>query len=138
MPMRRSERERLHLPPSGRADVRALGPAGPCHHAFVIDSAEEFVRLRSSENPAEYNRAALEEASEGTWRDVIERFPEMRFWVAQNKTVPLEVLEILRHDPDERVRRMVRSKRSWARAHPDDTSRPHGLGNTRVAKREQS
>lgn len=103
----------------------------------VIDSADEFVRLRTSDDPADYNRAARDEASESTWRDVIERFPDMRFWVAQNKTVPLSVLEVLRHDADERVRHMVRSKRSWARAHPDDTSRPQGLENTRRANRRQ-
>lgn len=101
----------------------------------VIDSAEEFVRLRTSDDPAEYDRAARDEASEGTWREVIERFPDMRFWVAQNKTVPLSVLEVLRHDPDENVRHMVTSKRSWARAHPDDTTRPQGLNNSRAAKR---
>ncbi|MGH3738668.1 MAG: hypothetical protein ACRDT6_24145 [Micromonosporaceae bacterium] len=103
----------------------------------MIDSAEEFVRLRTSEYPAEYNRAAQDEAAESTWRDVIERFPDMRFWVAQNKTVPLSVLEMLRHDPDERVRDMVTSKRSWARAHPDDTSRPQGLKNTRTRTRRR-
>ncbi len=86
----------------------------------VIDSAEEFVRLRTSEDPDDYRRAAHEAASDDTWRDVIERFPDMRFWVAQNKTVPLSILETLRHDPDQRVRWMVRSKGTWRRAHPGD------------------
>ena len=94
------------------------------------------MRLRTSEDPAEYNRAAHDEASESTWREVIERFPDMRFWVAQNKCVPLSVLEILRHDPDGRVRHMVTSKRSWARAHPEDTTRPQGLENTRTGSRK--
>ncbi|WP_139983894.1 hypothetical protein [Nocardioides litoris] len=89
----------------------------------MIETAEEFVRLRTSEDPDDYNRAAREEASEATWRDVVDRFPEMRVWVAHNKTVPLSVLEILRKDPDERVVCMVRIKRSWARAHPDDSAR---------------
>jgi hypothetical protein len=62
-------------------------------------------------------------ASVETWLDVVVRFPDMQVWVAHNKTVPLEVLEVLRHDPDQRVRRMVLRKRSWARAHPDDTAR---------------
>ena len=86
----------------------------------MIDSAEEFVRLRTSEDPDEYGRAAHEAASEATWRDVIETYPDMRFWVAQNKTEPLSILETLRHDPAERVRSMVRSKGTWRRAHPDD------------------
>jgi hypothetical protein len=63
----------------------------------VIDAAEEFVRLRTSEDSAEYNPAAARDAADETWLDLIERFPEMRFWVAQNKTLPLSVLEILRH-----------------------------------------
>ncbi|MGW5380983.1 hypothetical protein [Nocardia sp. NPDC003963] len=88
----------------------------------MIESAEEFVRLRCSEDPAEYNRAAHEEASEQTWREVIARFPEMRVRVAHNKTVPLNILEELRGD-DEWVRSMVRAKRSWARAHPEDAKR---------------
>lgn len=54
----------------------------------MIESADEFVRLRTSADPAEYQRAARDDATERTWRDVIARFPEMRFWVAQNKTVP--------------------------------------------------
>jgi hypothetical protein len=89
----------------------------------VIESAEEFVRLWTSEDPSEYARAAHDEATVETWRDVIERFTEMRFWVAQNKTVPLVILEELRSDPDEQVRSMVRAKRSWARAHPEDAKR---------------
>jgi hypothetical protein len=89
----------------------------------VIESAEEFVRLRTSEDPSEYNRAAHDEATIETWREIIGRFPDMRFWVAHNKTLPLVILEELRRDPDERVRSMVRAKRSWARAHPEDTKR---------------
>ncbi len=101
----------------------------------MIGSAEEFVRLGTSEDPAERHRAAHDSASVGTWLDVIERYPDLRFCVAHNKTVPLEVLEQLRNDPDERVRWMVLQKRSWARAHPDDTNRVGGLINTRVASR---
>jgi len=90
----------------------------------MIASTEEFLRLRTSEVPEEYWRAAHDEASEETWLEVIDRFPEMRFWVAQNKTVPLVVLEILRHDKESRVRSMVRSKGAWRRAHPEDYKRP--------------
>jgi hypothetical protein len=104
----------------------------------VIDSAEEFVRLRTSEDPAEYNRAARDSASISTWLDVIDRYPQMRQWVAHNNTIPLEILEQLRNDPDEHVRWMVLQKRSWARAHPDDTKRVSGLANTRSAAWKQS
>lgn len=77
----------------------------------MIESAEEFHRLRTSDVPEEYYRAAHEEAPLSVWRDVMLRFPEMRFWVAQNKTVPVEILELLVHDPDPRVRHMVAMKR---------------------------
>jgi hypothetical protein len=115
MPLRvRSTRQTGALPhiPEGLQD------------ALVIESAEEFVRLRTSDDPAEYRRAAHEEASIETWYEVIERFPDMRFWVAQNKTVPLPILEHLRHDQSDTVREMVRRKHSWAQAHPNDSSRP--------------
>ncbi|MFG0216855.1 hypothetical protein ACFU8X_27755 [Brevibacillus porteri] len=61
----------------------------------MITSAEEFVRLRTSKDPDEYLRAAWEEAS---------------FWVAHNKTVPIEILKLLANHPEERVRSMVASK----------------------------
>ncbi|MEO5662534.1 MAG: hypothetical protein ABIR39_04550 [Nocardioides sp.] len=99
----------------------------------MIESADEFVRLRRSTDREEYGRAARDEASIETWRDVIERYPEMREWVAHNKSVPMEILEILRHDPDEKARSVVRQKRSWARAHPDDSTRVQGLENTKSA-----
>lgn len=105
-----------------------------CHSCLVIESADEFVRLRTSPDPEEYRRAAHEEATEQTWTEVIERYPDMRSWVAHNKTVPLSILEILRYDADEQVRLTVTGKRSWARAHPDDTTRTQGLANTRSAR----
>jgi len=77
----------------------------------MIETAEEFFRLRTSDDPAEYQRAAHDEAPETVWREVVDRFPEMRLWVAHNKTVPLRILETLAHDPDGGVRFMVASKR---------------------------
>ena len=99
----------------------------------VIESADELVRLRRSTDSAEYGRAARDAASAETWLDMIQRFPDMREWVAHNKTLPLEILEILRRDPDEKVQSVVRQKRSWARAHPEDSARLQGLQNTRSA-----
>jgi hypothetical protein len=78
---------------------------------MVIESAEEFVRLRTSERPEDYLRAAREPASPEVWNAVIDDHPGMRFWVAQNKTVPHAVLERLAVDPDPRVRWMVARKR---------------------------
>jgi hypothetical protein len=78
---------------------------------MTIHSADEFVRLRYSDDPADYQRAAGEEAAIGVWREVIDRYPDARMWVAQNKTVPLEILADLVSDADAEVRRMVAMKR---------------------------
>ena len=77
----------------------------------MIESAEEFKRLRESEIPQEYNRAVTESAALSTWRDVLETYPEMAFWLAQNKTVPVEVLRDLAVHQESSVRSMVARKR---------------------------
>lgn len=77
----------------------------------MITSAEEFVALRTSENPEEYSRAATEAASLAVWADVNARFPAFRRWVAHNKTIPDEVIRDLARDEDPDVRRMIASKR---------------------------
>ena len=76
----------------------------------MIESAEEFVRLRTSENQEEYSRAAHDEAPIEVWIEVIENYPDMAFWVAQNKTLPYELLELLAGHREDRVRSMVASK----------------------------
>jgi hypothetical protein len=78
---------------------------------MTIESAAEFIRLRYSDEPADYRRAAGEEAAPGVWDEVIRDYPDARVWVAQNKTVPVEILERLAVDTDPRVRHMVAMKR---------------------------
>lgn len=82
---------------------------------MTIESAAEFVRLRESEVRAEYERAAHDDAPEEVWFQVLADRPDMRFWVAQNKTVPLSVLRVLATDGDDRVRSMVARKRKLDR-----------------------
>ncbi len=77
----------------------------------MIHSAEEFFALPTSSVPEEYRRAAHEEASPGVWHDVMERYPQLRSWVAHNKTVPLTVLVLLASDQDPDVRSAVADKR---------------------------
>jgi len=77
----------------------------------MIESAEQFRSLRESADVEECHRAAHDEAALEVWLDIIARMPDMRFWVAQNKTVPIMVLEQLAGDPDCRVRDMVARKR---------------------------
>ncbi|MEK4351584.1 hypothetical protein MKX41_12120 [Paenibacillus sp. FSL R5-0475] len=77
---------------------------------MMINSAEEFVRLRLSDNMEEYLKAAWDEAPFEVWLQVIETYPEMREWVAHNKAIPIEIMEILADDADERVRFNVATK----------------------------
>jgi hypothetical protein len=76
-----------------------------------IGSAAEFVRLRSSADPAEYERAAWAEMPMSVWLELIREYPEMRHWAAHNKTVPIEILDVLAGDSDPAVRGMVAMKR---------------------------
>jgi len=77
----------------------------------MIRSAEEFVAIVDSGDEADARRASQDEAPLDVWLRVIELHPDLRFQVAQNKTVPAEVLERLAEDPDARVRGMVARKR---------------------------
>lgn len=76
----------------------------------MINSADEFVRLRESEITEEYLRAAWDEAPLEVWIKVIESYPDMRVWIAQNKFIPIEIMEVLSEDSSERVRWMIASK----------------------------
>ncbi|WP_320669331.1 hypothetical protein [Patulibacter defluvii] len=78
----------------------------------MIESAEQFVRLRTSDDAADQRRATHDEAAITVWTDVIRRFPAMRSWVAHNKTVPSEILETLASDDDARVRGAVAMRRA--------------------------
>jgi hypothetical protein len=78
----------------------------------VIGSAEEFARLRASQVREEYERAAQESAPPEVWLEVIERYPELRKWVAHNKTTSAEILQTLATDEDPVVRSAVAMRRS--------------------------
>ena len=108
----------------------------------MIESAADFVRLRTSEIPGEQYRATHDAAAVGVWRAVIEKYPDMREWVARNKTVPVEVLEELSHDPDSRVRVAVAMKRKLPEAlqlvlagDPDEGVRHRIACNAKATKR---
>jgi len=77
----------------------------------MIRSAKEFVFLRNSVEPSLYSRAAHEDAPLAVWIEVIDRYPEMRSWVAHNRTIPAAVLEVLSVDPDPQVRLAIAMKR---------------------------
>jgi hypothetical protein len=77
----------------------------------MIDSVETFLILRMSENSDEYGRVVREEAPLVVWRELVESYPEMRKWVACNRTVPVEILAVLVDDPNPEVRWAVALKR---------------------------
>ncbi|GHE31145.1 hypothetical protein GCM10017778_11960 [Streptomyces vinaceus] len=85
-----------------------------CHGGPLseIDSVEEFIRLRRSEDPAERDRSARAAMPLTVWRQLVRKHSEMRFWAAHNRTCPPEIMTELSKDADWRVRQRVLGKRS--------------------------
>ncbi len=77
----------------------------------MIKSAEEFKKLRESVSEQEYFRAANDESSIEVWMTILLKYPDLAFWVAHNKTIPLEILYILAEHEDENIREIVARKR---------------------------
>ena len=77
----------------------------------MINSALEFISLRQSDNKDEQDRATHETADINVWLDIITNYPQFKTWVIQNKTVPVEILEILCTDKDSNIRSDVARKR---------------------------
>jgi hypothetical protein len=77
----------------------------------IISSAEEFVRLRSSEIPEEYHLASWGEASDEVWLEIIQKYPYYTRWVAHNKSISLEIIQILAVHLDDDVRHFIAAKR---------------------------
>ena len=77
----------------------------------MIISAQEFKKLRLSDDHNEQLRASTDSASIDVWSEVIALYPDLKEWVAHNKTIQIEILEILATDNDPRVRCVVARKR---------------------------
>ena len=78
----------------------------------MIETVDEFIRLVESDDPAERRRAAWEAADLQVWMTLVTEHPEMRFWVAHNRTIPQEVMQVLAADEDWRVRDRIATKNS--------------------------
>ena len=76
----------------------------------MIYTTEEFIRLRNSHIPSEYNRAGTDEAPLSVWLNLIENVHEMKVWVARNRSIPKEIIYILSNDDDPVVRDAIASK----------------------------
>ena len=77
----------------------------------MIESADEFIRLRTSEIKEEYDRSTYDTADISTWTELINNYPDYKQWVIHNKTVPIEILEVLTFDNDPNIRSLVARKR---------------------------
>src|SRR5688572_8266258 len=77
----------------------------------MIRSAEEFIKLRTSESMEEQDRATHDHADLKTWNDIISKYPDYKEWVIHNKTIQIEILEDLTSDPDPKVRSAIARKR---------------------------
>ena len=77
----------------------------------MIISAEEFIRLRTSDVPEEQEQASRDTAENLVWLDIIQNFPGYKTWIVHNKTVPIKILEILAQDKEAKVRTEVARKR---------------------------
>jgi hypothetical protein len=77
----------------------------------MIKDCAEFMKLRESDNLDDQYRAGHDEADVKVWLDIIENYPEFKKWVVNNKTIQIEVLEILCIDKDSNIRAEVARKR---------------------------
>ena len=110
----------------------------------MITSAEEFIRLRFSDDIEEQRRSAVEEADISVWHEVLKQYPDnderegaltptpygymneyisenanVRDGVALNKRLPDEIIRILAKDRSWRVRCTI----AWKRKTPPDVLR---------------
>jgi hypothetical protein len=76
----------------------------------MIESADQFVLLRTSEDIELYQRVANEPATDKVWKEVIKKYPDIKIWVARNKTVPVSILHVLSCDENAEVRHAVAMK----------------------------
>lgn len=77
----------------------------------MIKDAKEFIKLRQSENRDEQERASREPADLDVWLEVIKDYPNFKSWVIHNKTIQIEILEILCSDSNPEIRACVARKR---------------------------
>ena len=75
-----------------------------------ITTADEFIRLRTSDNRLDNERSEWAAMPSPVWQELLSEHPEMKFWLAHNRTTPPEILAELARDADWRVRHRVAQK----------------------------
>lgn len=77
----------------------------------MINTADEFITLRQSDDMDNQYRASHDKAEIDVWLDIIRNYPDFKIWVIHNKTIQIEILELLCTDKDHNVRSNVARKR---------------------------
>jgi hypothetical protein len=77
----------------------------------MIKNVEEFLKLTQSSIKEEQDRAIHDSTDLQTWIDVISKYPHLKEWVIHNKTIQIEILEVLAQDTDPDIRGQVARKR---------------------------
>lgn len=114
------------------------GPAMPDRFP-EITSVAEFIRLRTSEDPAERDRSAWAAMPLPVWHELVREHPDMRFWAAHNRSCPPEILTELIKNDDWRIRSRVASRRNCpAELLEELADDPHDAVRSTVATHQHS
>ncbi len=70
----------------------------PLFCKIMISTAQEFLALMRSEDPADYHRFRHDSAPIEVWRELITKYALANEWVARNKTSPVEILRDIAGD----------------------------------------
>lgn len=77
----------------------------------MITSVDEFLSLCASGKLVDINRSLQDEASIEIWMELVSNFSPHQIDVAQNRTIPPEIMRILATQGDEVVRTILAEKR---------------------------
>jgi hypothetical protein len=75
-----------------------------------IHTTSEFIAALENPNTTDNSLIRFCEASTQTWLEIIHHSEEAAVWVALNKTIPLEVIEVLAKHSSAQVRRFAADK----------------------------
>lgn len=70
----------------------------------MIKNADEFIRLRKSKDPEEYDRTNHEFVPDEICLEVIAKDPEMKEYIADNPSISLNIIRYLANDVDVSIR----------------------------------
>lgn len=94
----------------------------------MIDDANEWIRLRRSDDPDDQQRAMTEAVPVAAWAEVYDRAPDLRPFMAAHGGVASAWLERLARDPDRAVRLAIAQRddasEAVLRELADDVSEP--------------